>query len=410
MPNYAYRGINTQGKGASGVIDAESDKVARVKLRKTGIFPTEVALEGAQKTGRLRLGAEVDLGKYFQRVSGRDLANMTRQMATLVAASIPIVDTLTALVDQTQNPKLKIALSSVKERVVQGGRLSDAMASHPQIFSAIYVSMVSAGEASGALEIVLQRLADLTEKQATLKAKVLGALMYPMIMGIVALILMTCLIIFVVPKVTKIYEDQKAALPLPTRAVIAISDLLVGYWFIFLILIPAVAYGIWRYLKTDKGRRRYDRLSLRMPVFGNLLRLVAISRFSRTLATMLASGVQLLKAMDIVKNIMQNTLLTDVIENTKNSVREGESIAEPLRRSGQFPPLVTHMIAIGEKTGQLEGMMVRVADSYDAQVDNMVGSLTTLLNPIMIIFMGGIVFFIVLSIMLPMINMSQFGG
>lgn len=410
MPNFSYRGINAQGKSAVGVIDAESEKAARLKLRKIGIFPTEVGVEGAKKKGGIRLGGEVDFGKYFQRVGGKDLAMMTRQMATLISAHIPIVDTLSALIDQTQNPKLKNVLGSVKERVVQGGRLSDAMAAHPKVFSNIYVTMIGSGEAAGALEVVLKRLADLTEKQATLKGKVIGALMYPMIMGLVGISLMGFLLVYVVPKVTKIFEDVKATLPLPTRILIGLSHALADYWYLFILLAVALGYGVRRFLKTPRGRLFYDRMTLKLPIFGNLFRLVAVSRFARTLATMIASGVPLLKAMDIVKNVVQNSILIQAIETSKNSVREGEGIGETLRRSGQFPPLVTHMISIGEKTGELETMLERVADSYDAQVDNVVGTLTTLLEPLMILMMGGVVSFIVMSILLPILQLNQLGA
>ncbi len=409
MPNFAYKGINTQGKSAAGLIDADSEKVARLKLRKIGIFPTDVSLEGA-KRGGLRFGADVDLGKYFQRVSGKDLAVMTRQMSTLIGAHIPIVDALAALVDQTNNPKLKSILSSVKEKVIQGGRLSDAVAAHPKVFSDIYVALVSAGEAAGAMEVVLQRLAELTEKSAALKSKITGALMYPLIMALVGVTLMGFLLVYVVPKVTKIFEDVKATLPLPTRVLIALSHALADYWYVFILLAIGISFGLRRFLRTAKGRALFDRLSLKLPIFGNLFRLVAISRFARTLSTLIGSGVQLLKAMDIVKNVVQNTLLSQAIENTRTSVREGESIAEPLKRSGQFPPLVTHMISIGEKTGELETMLVRVADSYDSQVDNLVGTLTTLLEPLMILVMGGVVSFIVMSILLPILQLNQIGS
>ncbi len=411
MPNYSYKGIDSKGKKASGVVDAESEKAARFKLRKLNVFPSEILPEGKSgaKNG-ISLGRDVDLGKYFQRVSGKDLSVMTRQMSTLIAAHIPMVDTLSALIEQTQNPKLKSVLVAVKENVVGGGRLSDALSVHPKIFSHIYIAMVGAGEAAGAMDIVLQRLADLTEKQAALKSKILGALMYPLIMGLVGITLMSFLLVYVVPKVTKIFEDVKATLPLPTKILIAISHLLSNYWYLVLLFIAGVTWVVRRYLKTPKGRRVYDTAILKMPIFGNLFRLVAISRFSRTLATMLGSGVQLLKAMEIVKNVVDNTLIIEAIENTRTSVREGESIAEPLRRSGQFPPLVTHMIAIGEKTGELEMMMMRVADSYDAQVDNLVGTLTTLLEPIMILVMGGVVSFIVMSILLPILQLNQLGA
>lgn len=412
MPNFAYKGMSAQGKAASGVIDAESEKAARVKLRKIGIFPTQVGVEGSKKKGGggLSLGGDVDIGKYFQRISGKDLAVMTRQMSTLIAAHIPIVDTLSALVEQTENPKLKSVLGAIKENVIQGGRLSDALLAHPKVFTTIYVAMVSAGEAAGAMEIVLQRLADLTEKQAALKSKITGALMYPIIMGGVGMLLVSFLVIYVVPKVTKIFEDTKATLPLPTKILIVVSDTMQNYWYIVIVVVALIVFGIRKWAKTPKGRFIVDKYSLRLPIFGKLFKLVAVSRFARTLATMLASGVQLLKAMDIVKNVVENELLIQTIEATRTSVKEGESIAEPLRRSGHFPPLVTHMIGIGEKTGELETMLTRVADSYDAQVDNMVGTLTTLLEPLMILVMGGVVGFIVMSILLPILQLNDIGS
>ncbi len=410
MPNYQYKGMNSQGKDVSGVTEADSEKAARGKLRKIGVFPTEVSLEGSKKTGGLRLNADVNFGKYLQRISGKDLALMTRQMSTLIGAHIPIVQTLAALVDQTQNPKLKAILIQVKDNVVQGGRLSDSLGQHPDVFSNIYVAMVGAGEASGAMDIVLERLADLTEKQAALKSKILGALMYPIIMSVVGLALMSFLVLYVVPKVVGIFEDTKATLPLPTRALIFVSSTMQSYWYLFLLVAAAAGYGFFKWIKTPKGGLIWDRFQLRMPIFGNLFRMVAVSRFSRTLSTMLASGVPLLRAMDIVKNVVDNRVLSDTIELTRTSVKEGESIAEPLRRSGHFPPLVTHMIAIGEKTGELETMLIRAADAYDQQVDGIVSTLTTLLEPIMILVMGGVVSFIVLSILLPILQLNQLGG
>ena len=410
MPNFAYKGIDGKGKTASGHIDADSEKGARAKLRKIGIFPTEIGVQGAKRKGGFSLNASVDLGKYFQSVSGKDLATMTRQMSTLIGAQIPIVDTLSALAEQSQNPKLKTILNAVKEQVIQGVRLSDALAQHPKVFSTIYISMVSAGEAAGAMDVVLQRLAELTEKQAALKSKIIGALMYPLIMALVGITLMGFLLVYVVPKVTKIFEDTKATLPLPTKILIVISHTLSNYWYVVILVVALMVYGFRRWLKTTKGRFLYDKMSLKMPIFGKLFQLVAVSRFARTLSTMLASGVQLLKAMEIVKNVVENTVLMQTIEETRTSVREGESIAEPLRRSGHFPPLVTHMIAIGEKTGELEKMLVRVADSYDQQVDTMVGTLTTLLEPIMILVMGGVVSFIVMSILLPILQLNQLGS
>lgn len=405
MPIFSYKGIDSSGKKSSGRVDAENIKAARAKLRRMNIFPTDV-VEGGQASSSA-LGKANPLSSLFQRVSVQDLANMTRQLATLVGANIPLVDSLSALVEQVENPKLRETLSQIRDRVTEGSRLADAMRHYPQIFTDLFVNMIAAGEASGALEIVLKRLAEFTEGQAKLRSKVVGALTYPLIMMTVGVLLMGFLLVSVVPKITKIFDDTKATLPLPTKILVGVSDFLAGYWYIVILLIPLGIYFFMRFKKSPKGREFIDRNMLKMPIFGEMFRMIAISRFCRTLSTMMSSGVQLLTSMDIVKNIVQNSVLTKVIEETKDSVKEGESLAEPLKRSGQFPPIVTQMIAIGEKTGELETMLERVADAYDQQVDTKVSTLTTLLEPIMIVVMGAVVSFIVLSILFPILKLNQ---
>jgi len=389
----------------AGIIDAENERAGRLKLRRNGIYTTDITLEGSKKgfsvTGNLQSMP------IFQRVKISELAHLTRQMATLLGANIPLVDALGALQDQVENPLLKKSMSQIKEKVVGGQRLADAMKAFPKIYGDLYISMIQAGEASGALELVLQRLADFTESQAKLKSKITSALMYPVIMGLVGTALMLYLLVSVVPKIVSIFEDAKAILPLPTRILMAVSSFAQNYWY-FLILIAVVGGFLFkRYINTEAGRLRLDRFSLKMPIFGELFRKVAVSRFSRTLATLLHSGVQLLPSLDIVKNVVGNKVLSQAIETTKLSVKEGESIAEPLRRSGEFPPMVLHMIAVGEKTGALESMLEKVADSYDGEIDTTVGTLTTLLEPLLILVMGGVVSFIVLSILLPILKMSE---
>lgn len=403
MPVYFYKGIDGSGKSSTGTIDAENLKSARVKLRKLNLFPTDVreASGGRISSGRFNFSIS------FQRITAKDLALMTRQLATLVGANIPLVDALGALVEQTLHPKLKEILSKIRERVTEGGRLSDAMRAHPKVFSDLFVNMVAAGEASGALEVVLERLADFTEAQVRLQNEVKGALFYPLIMLVIGIGLMGFLFVFVIPKITKIFENTKATLPLPTKILVGVSNFAVSYWYLALILIPLLIYGFVRFKRSKRGREWIDRLSLKVFLFGEMFRMIAISRFCRTLATLTTSGVQLLTAMDIVKHIVQNSVLTKVIEETKNSVKEGESIAEPLRRSGEFPPLVTQMIAIGEKTGELEKMLERIADAYDQQVQTRVATLTSLLEPLMIVIMGLMVAGIVLSIMLPILKLNQ---
>jgi len=408
MPVFEYVGIDAKGKRAAGTVDGDNERAARQKLRRMGVFPTSLAVEGrgARKTG---LSMNVDIGKYLQRVKLTEVSLMTRQLSTLVGSNIPLVDALTALVEQITNPKLRSIVSRVKDKVVEGSKLSDAMRGNPKVFSDLYVNMIAAGESSGALDVVLMRLADFMEGSARLRSKVIGAMIYPVIMSIVGVSLMVMLLVYVVPKVTKIFEDVDATLPLPTRVLMAVSSALSNYWYIFILLIPAAIYMIRRYLRTPKGRSWWDRKILTLPLFGKINRLIIIARFSRTLATLIASGVPLLTALDIVKNIITNTRLKEVIEDTRDNVREGASVGETLKKSGEFPPLVTHMIMIGEKTGDLERMLVRIADTYDADVDNTLSTLTTLLEPIMILVMAGVVSFIVLSILLPIMQLNQLG-
>ena len=332
---------------------------------------------------------------------------MTRQLATLLGANIPLVDALSALADQIENPLLKKSISQIKDKVTGGARLADAMKAFPKVYSDLYIHMIRAGEASGALEAVLERLADFTEYQAMLKSKVMGAMMYPIIMSGVGMSLMLYLLISVVPKIVSIFEDAEAVLPLPTRILMAVSSFAQNYWYLIILGMILAGYFIRRYIKTPAGRMRLDRLSLKAPIFGELFRKIALSRFSRTLSTLLRSGVQLLQALDIVKNVVNNKVLAEVIDNTQHSVKEGESIAEPLKRSGQFPPMVVHMITVGEKTGALETMLEKVADTFDTEVDTTVNTMTTLLEPLMILVMGGVVSFIVLSILLPILKMSE---
>ncbi|MGE5049216.1 MAG: type II secretion system F family protein, partial [Deltaproteobacteria bacterium] len=374
MPVFEFTGLTEAGKNVRGMRDAESSKVLRQMLRKDGVYLTEAraaeagAVAGEQKTG---LAREVEVGAFFgfTGVSAQDLAIATRQLATLIAAGIPLVEALTALVDQVEQPRLKRILGSVKQKVNEGSSLADALAEHKKVFTDLYVNMIRAGESSGALDVVLVRLADFTEGQALLRNKIIGAMLYPAIMMVVGIAIVGILFVVVIPKVTKIFEDMNVTLPWTTRTLIALSAFARDYWYVLLVGLPALAYGARRWVRTRSGRAWWDKTQLRAPVFGDLLRMLAISRFAKTLATLLASGVPLLTAMDIVRNIVSNTLLSDTIEKARDAIREGESIAAPLKRSGQFPPLVYHMIAIGEKSGQLEEMLRNVAKSYESQVE-----------------------------------------
>ncbi len=410
MPVFEYTGIDRERKKAKGIIEAESDKAARVKLRRMGVLPQALSLEGGSK--KISLKSNVDFSRFTQRVKTQDVALMTRQLATLMNAGIPLVDSLTALVDQTENPKLRKMISQIREKVTEGMKLSDAMRPHAKVFSEIYINMVNAGENSGALDLVLGRLADFTEGQAKLKSKVMGAMMYPLIMSAVGFGLVILLMVGVIPKITAIFEDVQATLPLPTRILIAVSDGLTKGWVLLTLFLVAglLFYGIRRWYQSEKGRLLFDKWALKLPLFGRLSRMITISRFSRTLGTLLNSGVPLLTAMGIVRNIVTNRVIRRVVEETAKNVQEGASVADPLKKSGEFPPLVVHMIAVGEKTGELEKMLERISDTYDTQVDNVVSTLTTLMEPIMILMMAGVVAFIVMSVLMPILQLNEIGG
>ncbi len=404
MPIFEYRGFNEAGRSVDGIREAESPKGLRAILRKEGVFVSEVKAEAPK---RKEEDNPADVRRLWSgRIGGEEISIMTRQLATLVGAGIPLVEALTALVDQIDHERLKRVVSQVKQRVNEGSTLADAMAQHPRVFSQLFVNMIRAGEHSGALHVVLVRLADFTEAQARLRSKVIGTMAYPIIMVVIGTLILGILMTVVVPKVTRMFDDMKMALPLPTRILMFVSGNLQKYWYIFLTLFLLSSYGFWRYIHTPKGRTWWDRRTLQAPIFGKIVRMLAIARFSRTLSTLLKSGVPLLTSMDIVKAIVTNTILSAVIEQSRDAIKEGESIAAPLRRSGEFPPMVYHMVSIGERSGQLEEMLLNVANAYDAQVETRMAALTSLLEPVMIVAMGGVVAFIVMAILLPILQMN----
>ncbi len=408
MAAFEYRGFDRAGKPIQGIVDAENGKGARAKLRKQGHFPTEV---WEQKAGRATKGRglslEIDFSRVFSRVSLKDVSQMTSQLSTLVGANIPMVEALSALIEQTDHPVLHLVLVEIREKVNQGDTLADAMKGYPHIFSDLFVNMVRAGEQSGALDVVLRRLTEYTEAQVKLQAELRSALTYPVLMGGVSFLIVMGLFVGVIPRIKRIFDSMGAGLPLITRVILGLSDFLVGWWWLVLLLMGGVAFAVRRYVRSPAGRRWWHRAALRVPIFGGINRLVAVSRFCRTLSTLLTSGVPILTAVGIVKTVVGNDIISEAIEHAGRNIREGDSIATPLKASGQFPPLVTHMIAIGERTGELEPMLAKVADSYDQEVERTVGTLTSLLEPLLILTMGGVVVVVALSILLPMLSMTS---
>jgi general secretion pathway protein F len=405
MPVYEYKGLNKAGKTVKGIEDAESRNALRQVLQGRGIFVTDV-YEGSGSRMASKSG-DVDLAKMFERVSLSDIAVLTRQMATLTRAGIPLVEALNALTDQADKEELKRVLSDVRRKVNEGSSLANALKDHPKHFSNLYVNMVRAGESSGNLDTVLDRLTGFLDDQIELRGKIIGAMVYPLLMLVVGAVVLFLIFAFVIPKVTAIFQDQGEALPWITAVLIGISKILGTWWFLILPGIAVVVVGFFRWKKSPAGRPVWDVFVLKVPVVGSLLRMIAISRFAATLGTLLSSGVPLLTALDIVKNILGNTRLVEVIEDARVNIREGESIAQPLKRSGEFPPLVTHMIAVGERSGQLEEMLENVAYSYSRETDLRIQTMTKILEPVMIVILGVAVAVIVFAILLPILQLNQ---
>lgn len=409
MAIFEYRGILVAtGKPTKGLRDAENAKTLRAALRKDGILLT-VATESKK-------GADGDAKKSGPKLrftggaSPGDVAMMTRQLSTLVRAGIPLFEALTALVEQVEKESLKHALTQVREQVREGTSFAKALEAHPTIFPDIYVNMVRAGEASGTLETVLERLTGFMDGQAKLRSKVISALAYPILMILIGTAMISLLMVAVVPNVVQIFQSMNEALPWYTALLIAVSGFMSSYWWI---LFPSLFLGLYlfrRWTRTPEGKLKWHRFLLGSPLVGKLIQLMSIARFARTLATLLSAGVALLQAMDIVRSVLGNAVLEKVVQDAIGSIREGQSIAEPLKKSGRFPPLVTHMITVGEKSGQLEQMLESVSDAYDAAVEARVQVMTSLLEPIIIVIMGAGVAFIAMSILMPLIQMSSFAG
>ena len=404
MAVYAYKGVDARGKSVKGVRDADSAKALRGVLKRDGILATEILeqSEAARKAAR-----DIDFSKLFRRISQLDVAVATRQLSVLLRSGVPLVEALSALIEQLDHPELKTAFTDTRNQVNEGSTLADALKAHPRIFPSLYINMVAAGEASGTLEEVLARLAEFLDDQARLQSKVKGALAYPIVMAVVVVLILFLMMSVVVPKVTAIFENFNQTLPWYTRLLIFVSNIFSDYWWLLAALLAGGIYWFRRWQATEEGRKKWDLFVLDVPLFGPLLTMVAVARFARTLATLLASGVPVLTAMDITRNVLGNTELMRVVEEARASVREGEGIAKPLKQGQRFPPIVTHMIAVGERSGQLEEMLLHVADAYDQQIEVRVGALTSILEPLLIVVMGAVVGGIAFAILMPLLRLNE---
>lgn len=406
MPVFEYKGLNRGGSNVRGTIDADNARGARARLKKDGIFVVDLKDKGKANRKVKNKGVVAT-----RRVGVEDLSMMTRQLATLIKANIPLVDSLAAVSEQVENSTLSVVLADIKNAVNEGGSFHKALAKYPRIFDNIYISMCEAGEMSGTLDMILMRLAEFKESQAGITAKVRSALMYPIMMFVFTMLLLGVLFIFVVPKITEVFESSpELVLPWYTKVVIGFSGILVNYWWVILGSMVAIIFIFINWKNTPSGKVQWDSIFLKIPIVGRLGRIVAVSRFTRTLATLLTGGVPMLAAMGIVRNVVGNEIIAAAIDVGRNNISEGESIAGPLKKSGQFPPIVIHMINIGEKTGELENMLTQVSDAYDFQVKTAIDGLTSMLEPLMIIVMGCVIGVIVFSIMIPMFELSNLGS
>lgn len=401
MPIYEYKALGQTGKEIKSSINADNLIQAKTKIAAEGVMLLDIKEKKSKQTSG---NSGVTFGK---KVSVEDLAIMTRQLATLVKAKIQIVEALAALQDQVENEYLRVILSEVKQDVKEGASLAKAMGKHSKVFDNVFVNMIDAGEESGTLEVVLLRLADFTEAQMKLKNKIKGAMMYPVIMMVVGSALISGIFIFVIPKLAKIFISMKMELPTPTKICISISNYMTSYWW----SIPLVLFGSFylfnKWKVSEKGKRKWHSMTLKAPIFGTIVRMVNVSRFCSTLATLLSSGVPIITAMKIVRNLVANVHMQAAVEEAMESIQKGASMAIPLKNSGHFPSMVTHMITLGEKSGELEEMLGIVAENYEDQVDSKVNGLTSTLEPLMIIVMGITVLFIVLSVIMPMMQINQ---
>ncbi len=405
MPVYEYTALDRAGKNIVGIIDADSTVAARQKLRAAGKYPVQVK-ETAAKS-RSESAADFSLPSIFNRVAPDDIHALTRQLATLLNAGIPLVGALDALMEQATSPPLKKIIAQIKESVNEGNSLTFSLTKHPKLFSNIFINMVRAGEASGSLDVVLERLAEFGEHQQALKGRFQAALVYPIFMAIIGTGVLFFLLSFVVPNLTRIFTEMNQVLPLPTTILLWFSGFMRSYWWTIILLIVAIIFGIREFIKQPKGRYIWDSLKLRLPVIGQINRKIALSRFGRTLGSLLQSGVPLITSLQIVRNIVNNVLIGDVIDEAMEDIQAGKSLNLALSRSLWFPPVFRQMVSVGEQSGDLENMLQKVAESYEREVETRITGMTALIEPIMILAMAVVVGFIVISILLPIFEMNQ---
>jgi len=399
MPVFAYQGRTTQGSTA-GEIEAPDRTAAVSELRRKAILVTQIKEKagGAARAAGFR-------GRFGGKVKDKEMAIFTRQFSTMVDAGLPLVQCLTILAEQSESKILRTVTSKVSGSVEAGSTLADAFRRHPKTFDELYVNLVEVGEAGGILDTVLQRLSVYIEKAAALKRKVKSAMIYPLTIVGVAFIVVIFMLTFVIPTFAKMFTSMGAALPLPTLIVIKLSDFATRFWWLIIGAAIGIVVGIRAYYRTEGGRSLIDALVLKLPVFGTLIRKVAVARFTRTLGTLVSSGVPILEGLRITARTAGNRVVERAVLETRASVTAGKTLAEPLKASTVFPPMVVQMISVGEQTGALDAMLNKIADFYDDEVDTAVSALTALLEPLMIVFLGVVIGGLVIAMYLPIFRL-----
>lgn len=400
MPNYAYTVRDASGALIPGTVEAESESLLRRRLTEQGFNVVDVKETKGAKRKNPAAG--------FGRVKLGDLAIFCRQFSTMIDAGVSLVRCLAVLAEQTVNPKLKRIINDLQSEVEAGQMLSRALAKYPNVFSNLFVGLIRAGEVGGVLEESLQRLSGFLEKDQELRRKVKSSMTYPIIVMVVAITIVIVLVTFILPKFMELFVDLGVKdYPLPTKLLMGFSHFLTSRWYIMIICVVAFVIAFRLFTRTKVGRRTYDRIKLKAPVFGKLNHKIVLARFSRTLGTLLSSGVPILQALETVSGTVANEIVGDAVLEARARIREGDRIGDPLQRSKLFPPMVVQMISIGEESGALDPMLAKVADFYEAEVDAALASLTAAIEPVMIVFLGGAVGFIVISIFLPLIAVIQ---
>jgi len=406
MPVFQYKAINSKGKQIKGIITADGLSSAREKLRQQSIFPIEVKEVAEDQGSRKSFFDRVLYLIQFRSIDPTQVTVALRQLAALVSSGLPLVECLDAVIEQTEHARLRTIFTQIKEKVTEGVSLSQAMSSHPNVFSEIYVNMVKAGETSGTLDIILTRLADFSEARLKLSKKIESALTYPIFLIMISTIIVIFLVSFVMPKIIGIFEGMKMTLPWSTKLLISFSFFMKRFWWLVLMVLIGIISGISLWIKSDKGRKIWDKIKLKMPVIGPIYLKTVLARFTRTLSILLKSGIKLVDALEIARFSMGSVVLEEAIENAIKYINEGQSMAVAMKKSWDFPPLMIQLIRAGEISGSLEEMLEKIAEIYENFLESAMDSLTSILEPAVILIMGLVVAYIVMSVLIPIFQMT----